>query len=163
MKIAVVVSVLAASILVNWGFHLNTRTSQILQRKIHEEKTNNDLSREMRFKETLKKEEPQALSSAFAFFINQSKLIETYSGTRMKLVFTGNRINENIQAHYVSTEFRNVKGLPLTINVEKFTKETDMTEVLNDIYLLERRTDFKVLEISSENDILTVKGELYGV
>ena len=90
-------------------------------------------------------------------------MFETYSGTRMNIVLTGTKENENIEDHYVDTEFRDVKGLPMTISVEKFSNETDMAEVLNDIYLLEKRTDFKVSEISTENNGLIVKGELYGI
>lgn len=79
------------------------------------------------------------------------------------IVLTGTKENEDIEDHYVVTKFRHVKGLPLTIGVEKYSNETDMIGVLNDIYLLEKRTDFKVSEISTDNNGLIVKGELYGI
>ena len=145
------------------AFALRSQTMDTKKQKDNMLSENLALSNELGLKEGFKRDGPKAISMAFALFVNETKMFETYSGTQMKIVFNGTKENENIEDHYVETEFRRVKGLPLTISVEKFSNETDMAGVLNDIYLLEKRTDFKVSEISTENNVLIVKGELYGI
>ncbi len=153
-----------AVILVNSGLTLSSRTMDIKKQKNEIMSENSALSGEVDQKQRFKKNVPKSISNAFTFFVNETKMFETYSGTQMDIAFgVQAKENENIEDYYVATGFRNVKGLPLTINVEKFSNETDMAEVLNDIYLLENRTDFKVSEISTENNALIVKGELYGI
>ena len=49
------------------------------------------------------------------------------------------------------------------LQVDKFSNETDMGAVLNDIYQLEMSTDFKVTEINKEGNTLIVKGDVYGI
>ncbi len=163
-KIMVVIAVVIAAFLINSGLVLRAQTMDTKRQKNDIVSENFALWDEVDQKQRFKKNEPRAISNAFALFVNETKMFETTSGTRMGIVFGGvPKENENIEDHYVDTEFRNVKGLVLTINVEKFSNETDMPEVLNDIYLLENRTDFKVSEISIENNALIVKGELYGI
>jgi len=162
-KTMIVIAVVVTVFFINLGLTLRTKTMQT-KIQINEIKSENlSLSDEVDQKERLKKSEPMPISNAFTLFVNATKMYETFSGTRMGIVFIGSKENENIEDHYVSTEFRNVKGLPITINVEKFSNETDMAEVLNDIHFLENQTDFKVSEISTENNVLIVKGELYGI
>jgi len=159
----VVIAVLITAFLVNSGLGLRAQKMDIKQQKNHVLFENSVLSGELDQKQQFKKNRPKTISSAFALFVNETKMFETYSGTRMGIVLTGNQENENIEERYVDTPFRGVKGLSLTIRVEKFSNETDMAGVLNDIYLLENRTDFNVSEISTENNDLIVKGELYGI
>lgn len=160
----IVISVVITVFFINLGFTLRSQTRQVKIEKEEITSQNLVLANEVDQKQLFKKNEPKTISNAFTLFVNEMKMFEIYSGTRMNIVFNGwPKENENIEDHYVDTEFRNVKGLSLTISVEKFSNETDMAGVLNDIYLLENRTDFKVSEISAENNVLIVKGELYGI
>ena len=163
-KTMIVIAVIIAAFFINSGFTLMAQTGQTKIENDQIASQNSALSDERAQKQLFKKNEPKTISNAFTLFVNETKMFETYGGTRMDIVFNGGpKENENIEDHYVDTEFRNVKGLALSIRVEKFSNETDMVEVLNDIYLLENRTDFKVSEISTENNALIVKGELYGI
>ncbi len=160
----IVISVVITVFFINLGLTLRSQTRQVKIEKEEISSQNLVLANEVDQKQLFKKNEPKTISNAFTLFVNEMKMFEIYSGTRMNIVFNGwPKENENIEDHYVDTEFRNVKGLSLTISVEKFSNETDMAGVLNDIYLLENRTDFKVSEISTENNVLIVKGELYGI
>lgn len=163
-KIMIVMAVVIAVFFINTGLTLRAQSGQVKIEKNEIISQNLALFNEAEQKQLFKKSEPKTISNAFTWFVNETKMFEGTSGTRMNIVFKGEaRENENIEEHYVDTEFRNVKGLSLTISIEKFSNETDMAEVLNDIYLLENRTDFKVSEISTENSVLIVKGELYGI
>ena len=163
-KIMIVIAVVIAAFFINLGLTLRSQTMDTKKQRNDIVSENLILGDEVDQKQRFKKNEPKAISNAFTLFVNETKMFETYGGTRMGIVFNGgSKENENIEDHYVDTEFRNVKGLALTIRVEKFSNETDMAEVLNDIYSLENRTDFKVSEISTENNALIVKGELYGI
>jgi hypothetical protein len=159
----VIMAMIITGVFIHLGFGLKNKSVDALKQKERIMSQNISMSDEIEQKQVYKKSEPKSLWDAFASFVNQSKMFEIYGGTQMKLVFSGSKENENIEDRYVETEFRNVKGLPLTINVSKFSSQTDMAEVLNDIYLLESRTDFKISEILTDNDVLTVKGELYGI
>jgi len=163
-KTMIVIAVVITTFFINLGLTLRSQTMDTKKQKNDMVSENSALSDEVGQKQRFKKNEPKTIPDAFTLFVNETKIFETTSGTRMGIVFTGvPKENENIEDHYVGTEFRNVKGLFLTISVDKFSNETDMAEVLNDIYLLENRTDFKVSEISTENNALIVKGELYGI
>jgi len=163
-KIMIVIAVVITAFFINSGLTLRSQTMDTKKQKNDMVSENLALSDEVDQKQRFKKNEPKTISNAFTLFVNERKMFEIYSGTRMNIVFNGvPKENENIEDHYVGTEFRNVKGLPITISVEKFSNETGMAEVLNDIYLLENCTDFKVSEILTENNVLIVKGELYGI
>ena len=151
-----------AAFLIQSVVTLKARTMDISKQRDWILLENSFLSDELKRKQGFKINEPKTISDAFSLFINEAKMFETYSGTRINVIMNTLRENEEIEDHYVSTPFRSVKGLPLTISVEKFSNVTDMAGVLNDIYLLEKHTDFKVTEISTENNDLIVKGELYG-
>ena len=69
----------------------------------------------------------------------------------------------SLESYFIDSSFRNVKILPIVLKINKFSKGTDLASVLNDIYVLEKQTDLKINEITNENDVLEVKGELYGV
>ena len=71
--------------------------------------------------------------------------------------------SQDISSHYVDTEYKGIRGLKIQIVVDKFSKETDMGAVLDDIHLLEKNTDFVSSEISKDNNNLIVKGEVYGL
>lgn len=162
-KIMIAIAVVIMILLIHSGLILRSQTMDIMKQKNKTVSENSALSEELGQKQKIKKKGPKSISHAFSLFINVTKMFETYSGTQMNIVWANTKENENIEEHYVDTSFRGVKALPMTISVEKFSNETDMAEVLNDVYLLEKRTDFKVSGISTENNSLIVKGELYGI
>lgn len=162
-KTMIVISLAVSALMVNLGITLRAQTLGMKNQSNDMAAENSSLADELDQKQALKKNEPKTISNAFALFVNETKMFETYSGTRMNITFGNSKENEGIEDYLVGTSFRHVKGLPITINVEKFSNETDMAEVLNDIYLLECRTDFKVSGIVSDNSDLIVKGELYGI
>ncbi len=162
-KMIIGVSVAIGIFLINSGLMLHRQTIQADAQKNMLLTENLVLSHEIKQEQSFKKNEPKTISQSFTIFVNETKMFETYSGTRMNIVLEGAKENENLEDHLVATAFRGVKALPLNIRVEKFSNETDMGEVLNDIFLLERRTDFKVSEISTEDNTLLAKGELYGI
>ena len=51
----------------------------------------------------------------------------------------------------------------MKIVINKYSKETDMGAVLDDIHLLEKNTDFTATQIVKDNNNLIVKGEIYGI
>lgn len=162
-KTMIASALIIAAVLINWGLAKQTQMGQAKEDKAAISLQNEALSNELRSKSILKQQRANRISDAFALFINEKKIFETYSGTRMDIVFAGAKENEDLEGHYVDTKFRGVKGLPITFKVDKFSNETGVVEALNDIHLLEAHTDFKVSEISTENNSLIVKGELYGI
>ena len=162
-KMIIVIAGITAFFLINSGFSLRSQIKGAKEQKDGIMSENLVMEEELGHKQGFRKNVPKTMSNAFSCFVNETKMFETYSGTRMNIVLTGTKENEDIEDHYVGTEFRHVKGLPISISVEKYSNESDMIGVLNDICLLEKRTDFKVSEISTDNNCLIVKGELYGV
>ena len=76
----------------------------------------------IKHEESLPKRKAVELSVAYSAVINQMKLLESYSGTSMNIVFQGAKDMEDVSTHYVDTSFRGVKGLPVLLNVAKFSK-----------------------------------------
>lgn len=81
----------------------------------------------------------------------------------MNLTIEKSADNDDIAHHYVDSQYRGIKKLPIVIQIDKFSSETDMGAVLNDVYHLEKETDFKATEINKEGNVLIVKGEVYGL
>jgi uncharacterized protein with HEPN domain len=95
--------------------------------------------------------------------MNQIRLLESASGTSMNVQLEGTMDTQDIANHYEDTPYKGIRGLRIRIVVDKFSKETDMGAVLDDIHLLEKNTDFMASEISKDNNNLIVKGEVYGL
>ena len=154
-KMLLTISVTAAALLVHQGLYLNSLASGYVQRQQQLQDTNLALTQEVMAKQKFPKQTPRRMSRAFADFVNQARVLEIFGGTRMQL--------ENFSTPWEPTGFRQVQALPLKIHVFKFSEVTEMTEALNDIYMLEQRTDFMVTDVTDDHEALTVKGELYGV
>ena len=161
-KAMISVAAAVAGLLIYLGLGLHAKTLELLKQKDQTIQQNLSLSQEIRQKQLLKRMDPQSLPEAFAFFINQCKLFETDNGIRMKPAFGDAEQQQGIESRYVATEFRNVRGLPLTVNAAQFSDQAQALEALNDIHVLAGRTDFKISEIAAQNGVLTVKGEVYG-
>ena len=159
----IVAALMITFLLIHSGLILREKATQVRQEKENMSTENIALSDEIDEKRKFRQSQPESIANALTLLVNEIKMVEIYGGTRMTMVFTSKRDNADIQDHFVDTEFRHVKGFPLTICVDRFSDETDMVAVLNDIYLLENRTDLKVSEISMQSNGLIVKGELYGI
>ena len=162
-KIIVLISILASAIFFNCGLSMNTEvvelSSQIEQISIQ----NDQMQAEISSKQLLAQKPPVEISKAYSLVINDIRYLEGNSGTSMNLMIEKSKENEDISGHYIDCEYRGIKKLPVTIQVDKFSSETDMGAVLNDIYQLEVETDFKAVEINMERNTLMVKGEVYGL
>ena len=90
-------------------------------------------------------------------------MLEGFGGTNMDVQLDGVKDAGDISTQFEDTEYKGVRGLKIKIVVNKFSKETDMGAVLDDIHLLEKNTDFIASEISKDSNNLIVKGEIYGL
>jgi len=124
---------------------------------------NKRMNAEIIEKQQLYPQPPVTISKAYNLVINDMRYLQENSGTTMNLTIEKSHDNEDISNHYVASCYRKVRKLPVIIQVDKFSGETDMGAVLNDIYQLEADTDFKAWEINKEGNVLIVKGDVYGV
>jgi hypothetical protein len=162
-KIIIIICIVTAVFSVNVGVSINARV-QSLSRQIEDTLVQNtQIHAEILRKQQLSQKSPVAISKAYSLVINDIRYLEENSGTAMNLIIEKSHDNEDIANHYVDSMYRGVKKLPVTIQVDKFSGETDMGAVLNDIYQLEVQTDFKASEINKEGNALIVKGDVYGV
>ncbi len=162
-KLLVLISLIVAASLFHLGISAHGQAMAMRADKLALEDNNALKTQEIEYKRSLKQTKPLEMSKAFNFLVNQMGFLETYTGTTMDIVFSQGKDRDSLENYYKKTEFRGVNGLPLIISINKFSKETEVGSVLNAVYLLEKRTDFKVTEISKEDANLTVKGELYGI
>ena len=162
-KIILFISLMIAAVLVNAGISTRIKTDDLRRKKTNLDADNRQMQAEIKDKESLVKREPVLLSKEYALLINQTKILESYSGTSMELGLEGLKDADDVADHYVDTSYRGIKGLKLCIMVDKFSKEADMGAVLDDIHSLEKNTDFLATQISQSSNNLIVKGELYGI
>jgi hypothetical protein len=127
------------------------------------EANNLDMKQKINEKGFLVKREGVLLPVEYNLVINQVRMLEGYSGTNMALQLNGIKDAADISTQFEGTEYKGVRGLRIKIVVNKFSKETDMGVVLDDIHLLEENTDFMASEITKDNNNLIVKGEIYGL
>ena len=162
-KIIVSLSFIITAALIHSGISTKVRVDALKNENAQLQADNLDMKREIVNKESLFKQTPVSLSTAYSVVLNHIRLLESYSGTNMGMQLDGAKDAEDIAAYYVNTEYKGIKGLKIRIIVNKFSKETDMGAVLDDIHLLEKSTDFTALELSKDNNNLIVKGEIYGL
>jgi len=148
---------------INFGLSAKAQIDSLRNENLQLEENNFDLSQQIQDKEFLTKRKPVLLSTAYVLVMNQIRLLESYSGTNMDVQLQNAREIKDIADQYVDTEYKGVRGLKIKIVVNKFSEETDMGAVLDDIHLLEKNTDFMASEIDKDNNNLIVKGEIYGL
>ena len=103
------------------------------------------------------------LSLAYALLMNKVRVFQDYNGINMTVLLENDKDTDDVSENYVDTPFKGVKALRIRIVIDKFLKETQMGTLLDDIRLLEKKTDFLITEISKDNNQLIVKGEVYGI
>ncbi len=162
-KIIIFISIVASIVLINLGISVKAQVDDFKIENSRLQANNLDMKQKIKIKESLPKEVPVPLSTEYSVVLNQIRLLESYSGTSMNVQLEGAMDSQDISSHYEDTEYKGIRGLKIRIVVDKFSKETDMGAVLDDIHLLEKNTDFMASEISKDNNNLIVKGEVYGL
>ena len=162
-KIMLIISILVAVFFVHLGLSMNTQFESLSKQTGDTVIQNHHMGMEIQARQSLTKRYPKAMSKAFSLLLNDLRYLEENSGTVMDLYIDKSKDNDDIASHYIDSQYRGIKKLPVLIEVNKFSSETDMSAVLNDIYQLEEGTDFKATEINKAGDILIVKGDVYGL
>ncbi len=150
-------------LLIHYGVVTNAQVDDLKKEISQMQVGDLEMRQEIKDKRHLHSQAPTTLITAYNRFLNQVRLLESYSGTSMDVQLEENAGTQDIMDHFKNTEYKGIKGLKIRIVVKKFTKEADMGAVLDDIHILETYTDFMACEISQENDRLIVKGEIYGI
>lgn len=161
-RIIIVICIVVSLFLINIGLSINSHIDGLTKKTRDIQIQNNLIKEEILNRQILPQRPPMLISNAFSIVINEIYYLEEFSGTAMKLIIEKSNDNEDITKHYINSEYRGIKKLPVLLRIDKFSNETDMGEVLNDIYQLEVMTDFKVNEIIKEGNTLNVKGDVYG-
>ena len=162
-KIIIFISFVVSVVLINFGISAKARMDGLKSENSQLQADNLGMKEKIKEKESLPKQTPVPLSTAYSVVLNHIRLLESYSGTVMNVQLEGAMDAQDIASHYEDTPYKGVRGLKIRIVVDKFSKETDMGAVLDDIHLLEKNTDFMASEISKDNNNLIVKGEVYGI
>ena len=162
-KIIIFISFVVSVVLINFGISAKARMDGLKSENSQLQADNLGMKEKIKDKESLPKRTPVPLSTAYSVVLNQIRLLESYSGTAMNVQLEGAMDAQDIASHYEDTQYKGIRGLKIRIVVDKFSKETDMGAVLDDIHILEKNTDFAASEISKDNNNLIVKGEVYGI
>jgi len=162
-KGAILASFFVSLIFVNAGISAKGQNDRLHKQCLEMDAQNLYMQQEIKVKKAMIKSRPVLLSMEYGFFINQVKMLEAYSGAEMSVQLDGSRDSDDISTHYTNTEYKGIRGLKIQIVIDKFSKDTDMAEILDDIHLLEQTTDFMVNTIDKDNNNLTVKGVVYGL
>ncbi|MBF0570453.1 MAG: hypothetical protein HQL12_01145 [Candidatus Omnitrophica bacterium] len=162
-KTIIFTSFIASMVLINFGMSAKARVDKLRYEAVQMQANNLDMKQKINDRESLVKRGPVLLSIEYGLVMSQIRMLESCSGTDMNVQLEGFKDADDISDHYVDTEYEGVRGLKIKIVVDKFSKETDMGAVLDDIHLLEKNTDFMVSEISKDKNNLIVKGEIYGL
>jgi len=143
----VFISFVVSIFLVNLGMSTKAHVDNLRTEEAQIQANNSDMQQKIKDKELSVKRKPVLLAIEYALVINQIRILESYSGTTMDVQLESSKDTDDISEHYIPTEYRGVKGLRIKIVVDKFSKETDMGAVLDDIHLLEKNTDLMAAEI----------------
>ena len=162
-RIILLVSVIASILFFHFGLSMRVQINTLRSDEAELQMKNLEMQKNIKDRKSLVKEPPVRMAVAYAFVLNQIKLLENFSGTSMNIELEGGMGSTDIASHYETTAYKGVKGLRIRMVVDKFSKETDMGAVLDDIHQLEKNTDFVSTQISKDNNNLIVKGEIYGI
>lgn len=162
-KTIIFISFIISIVFINFGMSTKAQVDELRKENLQLQADNLDMGQNIKNKGSLPKQAPVAISTAYSVAMNQVRLLESLSGTSMNVQLEGAVDTQDISSHYEDTQYQGIRGLKILIVVDKFSKETDMGAVLDDIHLLEKNTDFMASEISKDNNNLIVKGEVYGL
>jgi len=162
-KIIIAISIIISVILIHFGLTISTQVNDLKDVYSQLDQKNSGMKSMIRQRRMIARRVPILLSTAYGVVIDQIKMLEGYSGTRMNVQLEGIKDIDDISKRFINTEYKGVKGLRIEMVVDKYSKETDMGAILDDIHLLELNTDFMASEITKDNNNLMVKGEIYGL
>jgi hypothetical protein len=162
-KIITLISLAVSVFFINAGISMNAQVVGLLKQKEDLLIQNNNIGLEISQKLSLSQMPPVDISKAFSLVVNKIRFLEGNSGSTMNLMIEKSQDSDEIYNYLIDSQYRGIKKLPVTLQVDKFSNETDLSSVLNDIYQLEVETDFKVTEISKTGNGLIVKGDVYGL
>lgn len=162
-KIIIFVSLLVLAVLINGGVSSRTQMEKIKNDILKLQVNIQEMKQKVRIKKSLPFRSPVFLSTAYIVLLNQIRYWESDGSLSMNVQLDGGTDAQDISSHFERTEYKGIKGLKIKIVVDRLSQAVDMGEVLDDIDLLERKADFKVLEINKASDNLTIKGEVYGL
>ena len=155
-KTIIVISFIVSVILVDLGISTKAQLDNLRDEIAHLGQSNADRRQKIMNKGILTRRQPVPLSTEYSLVMNQIRLLESYSGTSMNVTLQADRNADDISAHYADTAYLGVHGLKIKIIVNKFSKQTDMGAVLDDIHLLEKNSDFLASELNKINNDLIV-------
>ena len=161
-RVIVFMAFIISILLIHGGIASKARVDDLKNKISILQIDNIEMKQKIRSKDLLPRQAPVPIRTAYNKVLNQIRLLESYSGTKMGIQLEGAMDTQDITNHFENTGYDGVKGLRIKIVVDKFSNETDMGAVLDDIHLLEMNTDFIASEINQDNDHLIVKGEVYG-
>jgi hypothetical protein len=162
-KIIIFASCVVSIIFINLGMSTKAQVDNLRDQDVQLQSSNLNMKQKISKKEILTRRKGLPLSVEYGLFMNQVRMLEDYDGTNMDVQLNGEKDVADITTRYEDTEYKGVRGLKIKILVNKFSKETNMGAVLDDIHLLEKNTDFLASEITKDNNDLTIKGEIYGL
>jgi len=159
---AIFVSLVLSVVLVYFGMNAQTQMQDLREGIIRIEEKNSQMQQNLKEKAGIKLEAPVSLLMEYDLVMNQVRILEGYSGTGMDVKLDGTKDTSDIASQFQNTQYKGVKGLKVKIVINKYSTDTDMGAVLDDIHLLEKNTDFTATQIIKDNNNLIVKGEIYG-
>ena len=162
-KFIILICAVVSIFFVNVGLSINAQVDGLAKQTEGILIQNNHMGVGISNRQLLAQRPPVFISKAFSLVINGIRYLEENSGTTMNLTIEKSKDNDDISNYYIDSHYRGIKKLSVMLEVDKFSSETDMGAVLNDIYQLEVETDFKVTEINKEGNTLIVKGDVYGL
>ncbi|MDE2026951.1 MAG: hypothetical protein KGJ11_00240 [Candidatus Omnitrophica bacterium] len=162
-KTAVFMSLTFSVVLGYFGMNTHAQVQYIKEGISQIEQKNDAMQQSLKDKVGIKRAAPVPLSKEYNLVMNQMRILEGYSGTSIDVQLDGIKDTSDIRSQFQNTEYKGVKGLMVKIVIDKYSKQTDMGAVLDDIYLLEKNTDFTTTQIIKDNNNLIVKGEIYGI
>ena len=160
---AIFVSLIFSAVLGYFGMNASSQIQDIREGISHIQQNNEATRQILKDKVGIKHTAPIFLSTEYNLVMNQVRILESYSGTSMDLQLDGIKDTTDIRSQFQNTEYKGVSGLKVKIVIDKYSKQTDMGAVLDDIHLLEKNTDFTATQIVKDNNNLIVKGEIYGI
>lgn len=162
-RIIIFTSVIIFLVLVNLGLSTKQNLDELKGYIYKLQVSNLDMEGRIKEKGCLPKLPSIRLSTEYRMVLNQIKLMDENSEISMNVQLEGGVDSQDVSCHFENTEYKGIRGLRIKIITNRFSKETDMSALLDEINLLEKNMDFVVSEISKNNDNLTVKGEVYGI
>ncbi len=158
-----VVSLMVALVLAHEGLILKSASDRLRQENALLDGKNAGLAKDIQDKGRLAHRAGLRLAAAYALVMNQVRVLEDGNAAAMSVHLETAQESRDIADHFEPTAYQGVKGLKIKIIIDKFSRETDMGAVLDDIYVLEKNTDFLASDIAKDNNNLIVKGEIYGL